>query len=82
MWFAGFLTAQHSGISAVESDLEDPALKSTESIMLHKAKLAMECSLAEVKIEVYSTGPLLQSSSLQIHGLTLDQVIIMKPTML
>lgn len=40
MWFAVILTSQHSGISAVEFDLQNPALKSLESIALHKAKPA------------------------------------------
>lgn len=41
MWFAVFLTSQHSGIPAIEFDLQNPALKSFESIGLNKAKPAV-----------------------------------------
>lgn len=74
MWFAAILTSQHSGISAVESDLQNPALKSLESIALHKAKPS-----AKGKIKEYGIGALLlPSSSQQNHELMIDHISIMK----
>lgn len=60
IWCAAFLTPQLFRISAIGSDLENSTLKSTESIMMHPAKPTKECSLAEVKIEVYNAGALLE----------------------
>lgn len=75
MLFAVFWACQHSGISAIEFDLLNPARKSLESITSHKAKSC--CSfVARVKIEEWVIGALLlPSSPWQNHELMIDHIM-------